>query len=63
MNNEFPCICGHPRQWHERLAPHDQFDCCTRCMVEKPDNLAYCHDYVSDNLRFLEDKSANKEKV
>lgn len=61
MSNDFPCICGHSNQYHAKLAPHDQFDCCTRCMVEIPYNLAYYHDYAPDNLRFLEIKSVKKE--
>jgi len=60
MNKEFPCFCGHPRQWHERLLPHDDVDYCLRC-ADKGD-YAY-HYYAPDNLRFLEVKSAEQEKV
>ncbi len=60
MNKEFPCKCGHPSKSHERLAPRDQFDCCVKCMAEAPEDIAYCHDYKQDNLRFLEIKSAKK---
>jgi hypothetical protein len=63
MNDEFPCKCGHRREWHERLMPHDMFDCCVRCiaLTPTPTDLAYCHDYEPDNLRYLEVKSAQKE--
>jgi hypothetical protein len=58
MSNQFLCKCGHPRGWHERLMPHDQTDCCLRCIDLKKD---YEHDYEPDNLRYLEDKDAENE--
>jgi hypothetical protein len=56
MNDQFPCKCGHPRQWHERLLPHDDVDICLRChaMPLPPREWAAYHYYEPDNLKFLE---------
>lgn len=39
------CECGHRREDHERLLPHDQEDSCLKCTAN-----AY-HDFKSAYLR------------
>jgi len=55
---DFPCRnCGHPSHWHAQLLHHAQIACCVGCAdvigLTAEEAGAY-HDYVPDNLRYLE---------
>lgn len=54
MNN-FPCICGH------RYDDHERFSWNGACWVGITDEYCPCKEYKLDNLKYLESKYNEKE--
>ncbi len=58
MKNNFPCICGHNKVFHKNS--YEDFpnglnmNYCTKCYNEEGE-FESIHDFVGDNLKYLED--------
>ena len=55
--NLIPCRCGHPQNHHARYEPHTEIDYCVDCGMRNSlefTRMPVYHNYVGDNLRWLE---------
>jgi len=56
VNNNFPCVCGHPANMH--IKEWGYLDGAAACMVSNDSPRYHLCIYRADNLLFLEEEYA-----